>query len=150
MPGQYPPHYYGQMPGVPQPPAAPKKSGMPIVGMIMGIVATVFGLLLMVESFLIMNVSYYAMSMCCLGGLLLILLILISSVLGIVFCAISLSKIKSKKILPTPLAMVGLVLSIIAIILMILAIIIIIYSIMNPSGYSGGGIFIQTLAQLFG
>jgi len=59
------------------------------------------------------------------------------------------SKIKSKKILPTPMAMIGLILSIIAILLLVFSIIIFIYSILNPHGYSGGEIVIQTLAQLF-
>lgn len=148
MPSQYPPQAYGLMQGMPQQPEPPKKSGMPIVGMVMGIVAMVFGLLLLGISIMILDMSSYAVGSCCLGGLAFVFLDIVSSTLGIVFSAISMSKIKSKRIIPTPMAKIGLVLSILAILLMVFSIIIWIYWIMNPPEYSGGEIIMRTLGQM--
>lgn len=148
MPGQYPPQAYGLMPGVPRPPDPPKKSGMPIVGMVMGIIAMVFGLLMLMEAVMLLGTNGYTSAMCCMGGLAFAFFNIVSSALGIVFSAISMSKIKSKKMIPTPMGKIGMALSILAILLMVFSIILFIYRILNPPEYYGGEIILSTLGQI--
>ena len=150
-PQGYPPNMYGQIHGMPQAQQPPKKSAMPMVGFILGTVAMVVGILMVIEGVVYMNMNSYMLNtgICCLAWLFFAVTTIACSVLGIIFSALAIGNIKKKKIVYSPLAKVGLILSIISIPLMALSLVLIIYRILYPPEYSGGEIFIQILTLLF-